>query len=146
MTVFSASGSPWKRFRVLFRDFRAILRTFTDDLPDFGDLEELPEPPAAPGPMTADQMKNLVATYAQEHEDFSRQWDCAVQMAADALAGRIAGARMAGATSGSIIWDSAHVPQAAELDVHMVRQVFCMSVYAEVDRRMNTMSGPGAFG
>ncbi len=98
--------------------------------------------------MTPDEDLIRVTLFALENDDFRQAWETAVRECADGITAMIAGARMAGATGGCIevCWDDAMLPVPEGFSADMVQGAFRRAVMAEVDRRIEAMTSPGAFG
>lgn len=76
---------------------------------------------------------------------FADSWNDALAGAADQLTARIAGARMAGTAVG-LVRGRASVPVPRGHDPQLVQAAFTLAVAGEVNRRIEAMASPGAFG
>jgi hypothetical protein len=92
-----------------------------------------------------DEALEAVLSVAAECPEFGRAWDWAVRTASDELAATIAGRQMAGIMSGTLDWHAC-VPIPTGMSPEVGHAAFDRAVRDEVTRRINAMTGPGAFG
>lgn len=92
-----------------------------------------------------DEALEAVMSVAAYHPEFAAAWEGAVRAAADEVSGEIAGRQMAGRFSGELAWH-ATVPMPTGMAPEVGHAAFDVAVRAEVTRRIESMSGPGAFG
>ena len=92
-----------------------------------------------------DEALEAMMSVAAECPEFAEAWELAVRRAADELAGEIAGRQMAGILSGNLDWHAA-VPLPLGMAPEVGHAAFDTAVRTEVTRRINSMTGPGAFG
>jgi hypothetical protein len=95
-------------------------------------------------PPEAEAAQALIAGACQGSDKFRVAWEGAVREAADYLTARIAGARMAGRTG--VVRMDFRVPLFPGLDRDLTRVALAQAVQEEVNRRVEAMPHPGAFG
>lgn len=101
-------------------------------------VEEENEPAAA-------EALELIEDAAILDPRFGRVWEDCVRKAADQLTAQIAGQHMAGRHCGSLEWN-AEVPRPPDVAHDVAKAAFSYAVRTETTRRVNAMTGPGAFG